>query len=240
MAGSNAVKRWPPPPPAKSREEVGLRVDAQTLAFLGVSRYDLGGVRGTDFLFLGREWSGEPVPLEQTSEVGWFAPTELPADSLPWLAGVLAAHLLGDEVLTEQLETAWKVCRACPAGGNDSRLIVLLPDEIIPFEMNDSPSLPTSPPDEVYALVRAVLRLSRRFHQVLDDPLEHSLGLNTKELVVLAAIMDGADTPSAVAERQRLPAPTVTRMVTKLAGLGLLERVSDPVRPAPPTSAPDR
>lgn len=86
-------------------EEVGLRVDAQTLAFLGVSRYDLGGVRGTDFLFLGREWSGEPVPLEQTSEVGWFAPTELPADSLPWLAGVLAAHLLGDEVLTEQLDS---------------------------------------------------------------------------------------------------------------------------------------
>lgn len=94
--------------------------------------------------------------------------------------------------------------------------------------MNDSPSLPTSPPDDVYALVRAVLRLSRRFHQVLDDPLERSLGLNTKELVVLAAIMDGADTPSAVAERQRLPAPTVTRMVTKLAGLGLLERVTDP------------
>jgi len=86
-------------------EEVGLRVDTQTLAFLGVSRYDLGGVQGTDFLFLAREWSGEALSLEQTSEVAWMNPAELPADSLPWLAGVLAAHLLGDEVLTEQLDS---------------------------------------------------------------------------------------------------------------------------------------
>ncbi|THF68423.1 NUDIX domain-containing protein [Deinococcus sp. Arct2-2] len=86
-------------------EEMGLRVDAATVRFLGVSRYDVGGVQGTDFLYLAGEWSGEPLPLEQTSEVGWFAPTALPADSLPWLAGVLTAHLLNGGVLSEQLDS---------------------------------------------------------------------------------------------------------------------------------------
>lgn len=86
-------------------EEMGLRVDTATVRFLGVSRYDVGGVRGTDFLCQTREWSGEPLPLEQTSEVGWFAPTALPADSLPWLAGVLAAHLLNGHWLSEQLDS---------------------------------------------------------------------------------------------------------------------------------------
>ncbi|MEF2278702.1 MarR family winged helix-turn-helix transcriptional regulator [Deinococcus sp. YIM 134068] len=90
--------------------------------------------------------------------------------------------------------------------------------------MTDSPHSQ----DELYDLVRLTLRLSRRFLHVLDEPLEQALGLNTKELLVLAAIMDGAETPGAVAERQRLPAPTVTRLVTKLAGLGLVERVVDP------------
>ncbi|MFB9995297.1 NUDIX domain-containing protein [Deinococcus oregonensis] len=85
-------------------EEMGLRVEAQTLTFLGVSRYDVGGVQGTDFLFLGQEWSGEPVPLEQTSEVAWMNPADLPADSLPWLGGVLALHLLQGEMLSEQLD----------------------------------------------------------------------------------------------------------------------------------------
>jgi DNA-binding MarR family transcriptional regulator len=85
-----------------------------------------------------------------------------------------------------------------------------------------------SPSPELYDLVRLTLRLSRRFLAALDEPLEQALGLNTKELLVLAAIMDGADTPGAVAEWQSLPAPTVTRIVTKLAAQGLLERVVDP------------
>ncbi|GBF07607.1 MarR family transcriptional regulator [Deinococcus aerius] len=83
-------------------------------------------------------------------------------------------------------------------------------------------------PDELYRLVRQTLRLSRRFRQVLDEPLEQAVNLNTKEVLVLAAVMDGLDTPGAVAEHHRLPAPTVTRIVTKLAAQGLLERVTDP------------
>ncbi|BDP40875.1 transcriptional regulator [Deinococcus aetherius] len=86
----------------------------------------------------------------------------------------------------------------------------------------------SSSQSELYDLVRLTLRLSRRFLSALDEPLEAALGLNTKELLVLAAIMDGADTPGSVAGRQRLPAPTVTRIVTKLVGQGLVERVTDP------------
>lgn len=90
--------------------------------------------------------------------------------------------------------------------------------------MSSSPS----PSDELYALVRQTLRLSRRFRQVLDEPLEQAVNLNTKEVLVLGAVMDGFDTPGAVAEHHCLPAPTVTRIVSKLAGQGLLERISDP------------
>lgn len=99
--------------------------------------------------------------------------------------------------------------------------------EIVSFEMSQAD--PTSiPADDLYVLVRTVLRYSRRFRQVLDEPLESAFGLNTKEILVLSAIMDGYDTPSAVAERQSLPAPTVSRMVSKLVAEGLIERLTDP------------
>ncbi|MFC4637348.1 MarR family winged helix-turn-helix transcriptional regulator [Deinococcus hohokamensis] len=93
--------------------------------------------------------------------------------------------------------------------------------------MNDAAPPPLET-DELYTLVRTALRLSRRFRQSLDEPLEEALGLNTKELLVLSAILDGFDTPGTVAERHRLPAPTVTRIVTKLVAAGLVERRSDP------------
>lgn len=91
-----------------------------------------------------------------------------------------------------------------------------------------NPPTSSHSPDELYGLVRQTLRLSRRFRQVLDEPLEQATHLNTKEVLVLAAVMDGLDTPGAVADLHRLPAPTVTRIVTKLAAQGLLERVVDP------------
>ncbi|WP_102128357.1 NUDIX domain-containing protein [Deinococcus planocerae] len=88
-------------------EEVGLRVEAADLRPLGVSRYDVlglhGPVQGVDFLFLADRWEGEPTPLEKTSETGWFGPEALPHDCLPWLPGVLNAHLLGGAWLTEQV-----------------------------------------------------------------------------------------------------------------------------------------
>jgi len=94
-------------------------------------------------------------------------------------------------------------------------------------------SLPPTPPSELqntelYDLIRLTLRLSRRFRQALDEPLATALGLNTKELLVLASIMDGAQTPGRIASKQNLPAPTVTRIVSKQVAAGLVERVSDP------------
>ncbi|WP_019587500.1 NUDIX hydrolase [Deinococcus apachensis] len=86
-------------------EEVGLRVNPDNLHFLGVSRYDLEGVTGADFLFAAKVWEGVPRPLLQTSEVGWFPPNELPQDCLPWLPPVLEAHLLKGKWLSEQLDS---------------------------------------------------------------------------------------------------------------------------------------
>ncbi|EYB67789.1 NUDIX hydrolase [Deinococcus phoenicis] len=85
-------------------EEVGVRVNPADLHFLGVSRYDLDGMTGADFLFLARTWEGRPEPRQHTSEVAWFAPDDLPADVLPWLLGVLTAHLLQGIPLSEQLD----------------------------------------------------------------------------------------------------------------------------------------
>ncbi|MDO4263262.1 MAG: MarR family winged helix-turn-helix transcriptional regulator, partial [Deinococcus sp.] len=86
------------------------------------------------------------------------------------------------------------------------------------------PASASGPTGQHYALVQAVLRLSRRFQVALGGPLEAQLGLNIKELLVLAAVADGRDTPGRVAAWQGLPAPTATRLIARLEGLGLLER----------------
>lgn len=88
----------------EAREEVGVRVDPATLRFLGVSRYDLAGVTGTDFFFQAQTWEGTPEPRQHTSEVAWCAPEALPPNVLPWLPGVLDAHLLRGVRLSEQLD----------------------------------------------------------------------------------------------------------------------------------------
>jgi 8-oxo-dGTP diphosphatase len=88
----------------EAREEVGVTVVPTSLRPLGVSRYDLQGVMGADFLFVWTAWEGTPQPLQQTSEVGWFDPAALPPDCLPWLPGVLAAHLLQGAWLSEQVD----------------------------------------------------------------------------------------------------------------------------------------
>lgn len=74
-------------------EEVGLRVAVGSLEPLGVTRYVDGDVRGCDFFFRAAMWAGEPTPVAECSQVGWFAVQDLPADSLPWLAASLSEHL---------------------------------------------------------------------------------------------------------------------------------------------------
>lgn len=98
----------------------------------------------------------------------------------------------------------------------------------LPISPPPSESRAETPPDGLYDLIRLTLRLSRRFRQALDEPLETALGLNTKELLVLASVMDGEQTPGRIASKQNLPAPTVTRIVSKLVSAGLVERVNNP------------
>ncbi|AKH17930.1 NUDIX domain-containing protein [Deinococcus soli (ex Cha et al. 2016)] len=94
-------------------EEVGLRVNPAALTCLGACRYDLDGMGGLDVFFLTCDWAGEPTPLEKTSEVGWFDPHALPGDALPWLPGVLDAHLRGGVRLSEMLD-GWAAVRGVP------------------------------------------------------------------------------------------------------------------------------
>ncbi|WP_426560284.1 GNAT family N-acetyltransferase [Angustibacter sp. McL0619] len=82
-------------------EEVGVQVDVARLRPIGVTRYVDGPHRGTDFFFLTRTWQGEPRPVSECSEVGWFDPSALPADALPWLAGALRRHLVDGEWLDD-------------------------------------------------------------------------------------------------------------------------------------------
>ena len=68
-------------------------------------RYVDAGVRGADFFFLAEHWEGEPYPASECSEVGWFAPDQLPPDALPWLADTLARQLAGGNAwLSESVE----------------------------------------------------------------------------------------------------------------------------------------
>jgi 8-oxo-dGTP diphosphatase len=75
-------------------EEVGVLADPDALQPLGVTRYADGPHRGTDFFFTVSTWRGEPAPVSECSEVGWFDPLALPSDALPWLASALRVHLV--------------------------------------------------------------------------------------------------------------------------------------------------
>lgn len=90
------------------REETGLRVSPADLQHIGVGRYDIQGLhgraQGVNFFFLARTWEGEAQPLENTSEIGWFDPANLPADALPWLQGEVNLHLLRNIFFTEQVD----------------------------------------------------------------------------------------------------------------------------------------
>jgi len=96
LPGGHAVRgeTWAAAAVREGREEIGVLVDEADLEPLGVSRYDDQGLQGVDVFFLARRWRGDPAPLEECSEVGWFDPSDLPADALPWLGHALRTHLL--------------------------------------------------------------------------------------------------------------------------------------------------
>lgn len=78
----------------ETAEEVGVVVDPADLVPIGVTRYVDGDLHGVDCFFISRRWQGQPSPVSECSQVGWFDPAALPEDSLPWLAAALDRHLV--------------------------------------------------------------------------------------------------------------------------------------------------
>ena len=73
----------------EAREEVGVVADPRDLRPYGVQHYADDGVRGVDVFFTTRTWQGDPAPVSECSEVGWFALDAPPDDALPWLPPLL-------------------------------------------------------------------------------------------------------------------------------------------------------
>ncbi|MFD1730889.1 hypothetical protein ACFSC4_07030 [Deinococcus malanensis] len=102
VAGSSVERRWPTPRSGKRPKKWDF-MSIRVVSAPGGRPVRPGEAHGVDFLFVARIWEGEPAPLENTSEVGWFHPGALPPDSLPWLADVLDTHLRAGVWLSEQL-----------------------------------------------------------------------------------------------------------------------------------------
>lgn len=95
--------------------------------------------------------------------------------------------------------------------------------------MAQAPRTPTTgrTADEVVdvaaALRLSVTRLARQLRQQSDA------GLTPTQLSALAAIeRHGPLSPGALAEHERVAAPTITRVTTHLAEAGLIDRMADP------------
>lgn len=98
------TESWAQAAVRETREEVGVVVEAADLQPLGVQRYVDGDVHGVDGFFASTRWQGEPSPVSECSEVGWFDPAALPADALPWLARSLDLLLVRATWLDELVE----------------------------------------------------------------------------------------------------------------------------------------
>lgn len=80
----------------------------------------------------------------------------------------------------------------------------------------------------LFPLIVTLLRTSRRLHAVLDAPLEQELGLNFTEITVLRLIESGITSPGDLNRELSVPAPTISRILSRLSELGLIERSPDP------------
>lgn len=78
----------------EAREEIGVGLGPADLHAVGVQHYLDGDLQGLDVFFRARRWAGEPRPVAECSEVGWFFPDDLPADALDWLGPVLRRFLV--------------------------------------------------------------------------------------------------------------------------------------------------
>lgn len=77
----------------ETEEEMGVKVAADDLSFLGVVNYDTTAVGAADtFCFMTTRWIGEPYIAEphKCQEMKWFKLDALPADSIPHVLNLLA------------------------------------------------------------------------------------------------------------------------------------------------------
>lgn len=76
-------------------------------------------------------------------------------------------------------------------------------------------------------LARLVLRLSRHLYRTFDAVLDPSYGLSTKDHIVLRYIQDGERHPGGLSRRLSMPPASVSRVLERLEGKGLIQRSVD-------------
>jgi 8-oxo-dGTP diphosphatase len=79
----------------ETREEVGVVADPRDVRPYGVQHYSDDGTRGVSVFFTTAVWQGDPRPVAECSEVGWFPPDALPDDTLGWLPPILRRFATG-------------------------------------------------------------------------------------------------------------------------------------------------
>ena len=83
---------------------------------------------------------------------------------------------------------------------------------------------PTSTTDELLELFRVVLQAARDTDRLLNLWLERELRLTMQDLSVLQSIAVGVEYPTDIAARLNQASPTVSHVISRLVGRGLIER----------------
>ncbi len=83
---------------------------------------------------------------------------------------------------------------------------------------------PTSTTDDLLELFRVVLQAARDTDRLLNLWLEKELRLTMQDLSVLQSIAVGVEYPTDIAARLNQASPTVSHVISRLVGRGLIER----------------
>jgi len=78
----------------EASEEVGVRTRQEDLAPVGMARYVDGDVAGLDVFFTASTFSGEPRPVSECDQVGWFGLDALPEPMVGWVPASLRRYLV--------------------------------------------------------------------------------------------------------------------------------------------------
>jgi len=84
-------------------EEVGVRTDPADLVPIGMARYIDGAVAGLDVFFTATAFTGEPRPVSECDQVGWFGLGALPQPMVGWVPDSLRRYLVDGLWFAESL-----------------------------------------------------------------------------------------------------------------------------------------